>query len=354
MWDKSIYPNRRNFYKPSYKYRMRYFQKWLEADEKGLFEVDARRIQSQKAGEAGGQAYGGAAGIASGVSSLAAGNVFALWEVLKSALEAYKGITKTTEALQLLIKTQSIYKKLHKHISSTLGKGIADQYVEAVFDADQGIIPMIPPDSWNDIMRTFVSGLEGGMEDYKNLTFAHAIGAVLERNLSRVQSVISGQASKFDRKLQSLESEHGRGQESPIRSFMQQNQQQQQWTPGEPRFTRGNKNWLGGYKNMDELYDDTKKLIDQWADNNRWERGMLRITDGVRKWWEEERNEAFNLAMKEVGILGNQRLTPQVLLKAAIKAYQKLVEETRQRQKPHGFEGEYHPANDDLLPGEFR
>ena len=91
----------------------------------------------------------------------------------------------TADALGKLGDVQRLHSRLYSHISETHGEEVAQQYVDAVFEADDDIVPLIPPASWDEIMDSFVNGLNGRISNYQDLTFTHAISAVLEKNAAQ-------------------------------------------------------------------------------------------------------------------------------------------------------------------------
>lgn len=281
-----------------------------------LFEADARRLQVGKTAAAGGKLAGGVSGLAGAAGSLASGNFFGgIWGVLKSTLTAFEGITDTADALGKLSEIQRLHSRLHEHISQSHGSDVADQYVEAVFEADDDIVPLIPPASWDSILDTFLEALNGKIEDYQNLTFTHAIATVLEQNMARVKATVDSKQSKWDRKLQMLDRKY-----HAMDDFFGHETQQE--PPAEPEPARAapakkTKSWWGGYKDMEELKRDTL--------------AQLRNLDLPQGWDGEESDdhqiaamindkEQFEKLVQYVsGNLLDRRLNPKNIIAAARK-----------------------------------
>ena len=286
-----------------------------------LFEADARRLQVGKAAQAGSKLAGGVSGVAGAAGSLASGNFFGgIWGVLKSTLAAFEGITDTADALSKLSDIQRLHSRLHAHISDKHGSDVADQYVEAVFEADDDIIPLIPPASWDSILDTFLEALNGKMEDYQNLTFTHAIATVLEQNITRVKAVVASKQSKWDKKLQSLDRRYHAMDDffdkpsEPTRSPAWYEE-----PPAEEKKAtqkKQTKSFWGGYNDMEQLKTDAL--------------AMLKDTDLPPGWHGDDEDsqiaamlhdeKEFKRLIDYVG--GNyldRRLTPKNLIAAAKK-----------------------------------
>jgi hypothetical protein len=306
-----------------------------------LAEADARNLQAGKVAQAGGKLARDVGGLAGAAGSLAGGNFFSgIWGVLKSTLSAYEGITDTANALGRLNQIQSIHSRLYSHIASQHGESVAQQYVEAVFEADDDIIPLIPPASWDSILTQFVTSLSGNIEDYQNLTFTHAIATVLEHNMERVKGVIASKQSKWDRKLQVLDRQYHaiadffdntsgktsssrkskpfadvfgdgpedepRGESPQIDTFGDSSN----LTKKKPRLSK----W-GGYLDMEELKRDTLAKLKQtdlpfgWDDSADADR---EIVDLVKTKFKELTNWV-------AGNFIDRRLTPKNIIAAAKK-----------------------------------
>jgi len=258
---------------------MKTFQDFLD-----IHEADARRLQAQRAGMAGKGAYDAGMDIAQGVAAVASGNVLAMFKLLKDAFDAYKAVTETTTAASMLVESQRLHMKLHDHIAKTINKETADAYVSVVFDVDAKIIPMIPPDSWNDIMSEFVSNLKGNMSDFKSLTFAHAIASQFGKHLGEVNSVIEGQADQWGVKLAKLEAKQ---QASPLKSFAAKQQPERRSQSLNDKLDRATEQEHQQVAVLiDKAVEKIRKSFDSGTEyKNKYPGGMIRFIDGLQSWW---------------------------------------------------------------------
>jgi len=332
-----------------------------------LREADVRSVQAQKAASAGADAYGGVGDIAGSVASVAGGNVLGVWGVIKSVLQAYKGIVETSTAISHLADIQTSRKKLIAFIGRQHGKNIAEEYAEIVFDADESIIPLIPPASWNEIVSSFVAGLNGRIDDYRNLTFNHAVSVVLEKNLDRVKGVAANNAQKMDAHLTRLEKQY----ENPLKEFIRQttgrpapvskekerasqrDEPSSSWAADamdradretgysstfdddKPKEKQYKKNWVGGYKWEDalELAIDQLEKTHHSIFGSDEEEGPDPQT--IVKWLRDK--EFARRLSKSIGSWRSKWLTPEMVIQQAKRQIAEDAEAKRYSDLPPGW-----------------
>lgn len=188
----------------------------MQTFDKFLDEADISREEKKRLASGGAGIYGGVGGIAKGVASAATGNLSGVWEVIKSTLQAYKGIVETSGSLSKISKIEATRKSLIAYISRINGEHVANEYAEIVFDVDENIIPLIPPTNWDEIVTSFVEGLNGKIDDYRNLTFNHAVSTVLSKNLDKIKGIAATQAARMDANISRLEKQN----DNPLKKFI--------------------------------------------------------------------------------------------------------------------------------------
>ena len=126
------------------------FKNWI-----GEARVDTTlAMDAGKGAVAGGQ---GAWQAGTGVAKVAGGNIFGIWDIVKGAIDAFKGFSNMGTAAQDLVKVMNFKSMIHHEL--TQQRLPADEVIKALFDIDTSVSEMFSPALMKTTLTKFANSL---------------------------------------------------------------------------------------------------------------------------------------------------------------------------------------------------